>query len=93
MTFLFFLCFFTTIFLTLYLMFPQAKKLLVAGSKCLRAFYRHETGQYREYEDQVIAHERCFGCEHRVNDTCGLCGCILAEKIPLKTEECPDGRW
>jgi thiol-disulfide isomerase/thioredoxin len=38
---------------------------------------------------------KCYGCPHlnKVLKNCGICKCIVAEKVKYKEEFCPDGRW
>lgn len=35
----------------------------------------------------------CSGCPFENNGTCMECGCILAEKARMSTEDCPQGYW
>lgn len=35
----------------------------------------------------------CAGCDARKDGRCTACGCVLAAKARLSTEECPLGRW
>lgn len=35
----------------------------------------------------------CSGCEHRVDGSCTVCGCVLAEKASWRSSECPLGLW
>lgn len=35
----------------------------------------------------------CSNCPFENNGTCMQCGCILAEKARMSTEECPNDYW
>ena len=44
-------------------------------------------------EQYIERLEICNTCEHRRNETCGLCGCLLGTKAQWSTTDCPDKRW
>lgn len=37
--------------------------------------------------------EQCDRCEHRKWPLCAKCHCIIAAKVRLKSEKCPEGKW
>tara|TARA_R110002051_G_C8527095_1_gene468943 strand:+ start:347 stop:580 length:234 start_codon:yes stop_codon:yes gene_type:complete len=44
----------------------------------------------QEYIDRLKV---CEPCEHRIKESCGLCGCGLPTKAQWSTTDCPDKRW
>lgn len=73
--------------------YKEIAGILYGGFRCIRAQYRRSFNKERDYEAQVAIHNTCSPCEFRDGNLCGVCGCILAEKIPIKKEKCPEGKW
>ena len=46
-------------------------------------------------EEKQERHKICQSCEFLKKEEyrCGICNCVLALKIPLKTSVCPKGKW
>ena len=69
-------------------LFTQAKNL---G----KALYKHAADGFKrtskeEYADRI---ETCNGCEFHQSSRCVQCGCFIAEKAKMRSEDCPIGKW
>jgi hypothetical protein len=60
---------------------------------CIKAQYRSLRGKGRDFSEQVEALTICNTCEYREKDKCGICGCILGEKVKDPDSSCPIGKW
>ena len=51
-------------------------------------------GLGRATREQLQARlELCTLCENRVDKRCGACGCYISKKAPIRTADCPLGKW
>ena len=44
-------------------------------------------------EQKTLWQSNCNTCQHKVEDTCGKCGCLLVTLMTYKTAQCPIGVW
>lgn len=70
----------------------QLKNAATAATRLARAVAQ---GQETEVNPLVRDGRRalCEECPRREAQFCGLCGCWLAAKVRLATENCPLGKW
>lgn len=75
--------------------------------KWIKAIFTHPTqiikGAYlnlRNKNRDLAQHRLCIcsNCEYKTNiykfgDICGICGCILKNKVTLPDAECDKGKW
>lgn len=70
---------------------------MVRAYNFLKASYRHARGNFEKadaatYYDRVHACSRCDKYDDQ-NNSCGVCGCPVAEKASWLSENCPKGKW
>lgn len=83
--------------------FPCGKSLLVNSNKELINTVNslaYEKSSIKCTEEQIISrHNICSQCEHFINGSCNLCGCMItrnkdyANKLLWSDDECPIGKW
>lgn len=73
----------------------------IRGWNFAQAMARHAAGGFKRCSRREIASrlEVCKACPNLVDNHCALCGCAcvaenqLINKLALKTEACPLGKW
>ena len=78
----------------------QAGNLAKAGGRAARALLTPGTRLLATQEVRESRQAVCSSCPLRVPagklipaDRCSSCGCVLAAKVRLATESCPEGKW
>lgn len=68
---------------------------LIKGAfRCLRAQIRYlRYGKELETEEIARRLTICGSCRYEQQGVCGGCGCIILEKAPMSTENCPELFW
>jgi hypothetical protein len=69
-------------------------KLVQGAIKCLKAQIRYmRYGKELEIKEVAKRLTICGTCRYENKGVCGSCGCILLEKAPMSTENCPELFW
>lgn len=60
---------------------------------------RHQWAKWRGYEIlapvpiMVVRARKCGGCIFNEDEQCSRCKCLIASKVMMSLESCPEGFW
>lgn len=53
----------------------------------------YESTDMMEDSQKMVNKNICMSCEFYSNDSCSVCGCLIASLLFLKTSACPKNKW
>jgi hypothetical protein len=74
---------------------PKLPNLLKQAANLTKAIAEHVASGAQKSSTELVEARLavCSGCPYRNDAQCSICGCYLAAKAGMKSQQCPVGYW